>query len=150
MTSVIAVILIVALFARPIPDESTPWEFLRNAVVHLDSAGKIAGAVFFTIVLMGMNLIATLARLRLGLMLPVVLLAALAVMSARVRRSWLVRIGFGLGALGVVPLVIVGALITDNPVGLGFLFAFLTPIAALMILGGAVLALTTKESHDIP
>lgn len=147
---VIAAVLLVALFARPIPDESTPWQFFRGGFAHADSVGKATGLVFFTIVLMGMNLVATLARLGIGLVVPVVLVGAAVLTSARVRRSRLVRIGFGLGLLGVVPLVLVGTFITDNPVGLGFLFMFLAPIAAILIVTGTVLALTARGSDAAP
>lgn len=148
LVSTAATLLIVGLFARPISDESTPWQFLHAGLAHADSVGKTAGLVFFTIVLVGMNLMASLARLRMGLVLPVVLFGAAAVSSARVRRSRLVRIGVGLGILGVVPLVLVGTMVTDNPVGLGFLFAFLMPVAAILIISGTVLALTTHEPAD--
>jgi hypothetical protein len=152
VVAVVAAALVVALFARPLPDEQTPWEFLRNGAAHADSPGKRMALVFFTIVLMWMNFMAALARVRLGLLLPIVLgaLLALTLVSPRVRQSRLVRVGFGLLAVGLIPLVVVGGLITDNPVGLGFLFAFLTPIAGLLILCGTVLALTTRQSHDRP
>jgi hypothetical protein len=37
---------------------------------------------------------------------------------------------------------------SDNPLGFGFLFAFLTPIGGLLIVGGAILALTAGQSMD--
>ena len=148
----VTAVLAVALFARPLAGEPTPWEFLRTGAARADSPGKRMGLVFFTIVLMWMNFMAALARVRLGLLLPIVLgaLLALTLVSARVRRSRLVRVGFGLLAVGLIPLVVVGGFVTDNPVGLGFLFAFLTPIAGLLILCGTILALTTGQSHESP
>ena len=106
--------------------------------------------VFLTIVMMWLNFTAALERLNLGLLLPIILiaLAALAATRPQVRRSRLVRAGFGLLLVGFVPLVVVGTFITDNPVGLGFLFAFLTPIAALLIVSGTILAIATNRTPE--
>lgn len=150
VVGVVAAVFIVALFARPLADEQTPWEFFRASAARTDTAGKVAALFFFTTVLMWMNLMAALVRVRLGLLLPIVLvaLAVLAAVNAQVRRSRLVRVGFGLLVAGVLPLAAVGTFGTDNPVGLGFLFAFLTPIAALLIVTGTILALTADRSPE--
>jgi hypothetical protein len=63
-----------------------------------------------------------------------------------VRQSRLVRLGFGLVALGVVPLILAGTF-TNNPLGFGFLFAFLTPVGGLLIVSGTILALA-EQSPD--
>lgn len=143
----IALVLVVALFARPLSDESTPWEFFREGISHTDSALKASGLIVFTIVLLWMNVMAVLAKIRLGKLLPIlaVALAMVAVCNSKVRKARLVRVGFVLLGIGLAPLVIVGTFVSDNPVGLGLLFAFVTPIAALLIIGGTVLALTSKE-----
>lgn len=136
------------MFARPLSDESTPWEFFREGISHTDSALKASGLIVFTIVLMWMNFMAVLAKIRLGKLLPIlaVALAMVALCNSKVRKSRLVRVGFALLGIGLVPLVIVGTFVSDNPVGLGFLFAFMTPIAGLLIISGTVLALTSTES----
>lgn len=143
----IAVVLVVGLFAKPLPDEGTPWEFFRGGAAHTDSPLKLTGLVFFTIVLAGMNLMATAARLRVGPLVPILIVAvaALAIVSPNVRRSRLVRAGFGLLLLALLPLAVAGSFVTDNPVGFGFLFAFLTPIGAVLIVAGAILALTATR-----
>ena len=71
---------------------------------------------------------------------------SLAVFSPAVRQSRLVRMGFGLVALGVVPLIVAGTF-TNNPLGFGFLFAFLTPVGGLLIVSGTVFALA-EQSPD--
>lgn len=76
------------------------------------------------------------------ILIGILLLAA----TPHVRRSWLVRAGFILFLVGFVPLVVVGVFITDNPIGLGFLFALLTPISMLMIISGTVVALMTNRA----
>ena len=143
---VIGIVLIVSMVARPLAGEQTPWEFFRDAVPHVDSIGKGLGLAFFTTILAFMNFMAVAAKLRLSV-LPVALIALLSLVlfSPAARQSRLVRVGFGLLALGVVPLIIAGTF-TDNPLGFGFLFAFLTPVGGLLIVGGAILALTAKPS----
>jgi hypothetical protein len=146
---IVGVILIVSMVARPLPGEQTPWEFFRDALPHVDTFSKGLGLAFFTTVLTFMNFLALVARLRLSFLLPIALIALmlLAVFSPAVRESRLVRVGFGLVTLGVVPLLIAGTF-TDNPLGFGFLFAFLTPIGLLLIVSGAIFALATRESPD--
>ena len=146
---VIGVILIVCMVARPLPGEQTPWEFFRDAVPHIDSIGKGLALAFFTTMLTFMNFMAAIATLRLSFLLPVALiaLASSAVLSPAVWQSRLVRVGFGLVALGVVPLIIAGRF-TDNPLGFGFLFAFLTPVGGLLIVTGTIFALAAKQSPD--
>jgi hypothetical protein len=142
----IGIVLIVSMVARPLAGEQTPWEFFRDAVPHIDSIGKGLGLAFFTTILAFMNFMAVAAKLRLSL-LPIVLIALLSLVlfSPAVRQSRLVRVGFGLVTLGVVPLIIAGTF-TNNPLGFGFLFAFLTPVGGLLIVGGTVLGLTAKQS----
>ena len=137
------------MVARPLPGEQTPWEFFRDAVPHIDSIGKGLALAFFTTMLTFMNFMAVIAKLRLSFLLPVLLiaLASSAVFSPAVRQSRFVRVGFGLVALGVVPLIIAGRF-TNNPLGFGFLFAFLTPVGGLLIVSGAVFALAAKQSSD--
>jgi hypothetical protein len=149
LVPVIGVVLIVSMVARPLPGEQTPWEFFRHALPHIDSIGKGLALAFFTTILTFMNFMAVMAKLRLSLLLPVVLiaLASLAVFSPAVRQSRLVRAGFGLVALGVVPLIIAGTF-TNNPLGFGFLFAFLTPIGGLLLVGGTLFALAARQSAD--
>jgi hypothetical protein len=55
-------------------------------------------------------------------------------------------LGFGLVALGVVPLIIAGTF-TNNPLGFGFLFAFLTPVGALLIVTGTIFALAAQSPN---
>jgi hypothetical protein len=145
---VIGVVLIFSMVARPLPGEQTPWEFFRDAVPHIDSIGKGLALAFFTTVLTFMNFMAVAAKLRLSLLLPIALIAlvSLAVFSPAVRQSRLVRMGFGLIALGVVPLIIAGTF-TNNPLGFGFLFAFLTPVGGLLIVSGTIFALA-EQSPD--
>jgi hypothetical protein len=145
---VVGVVLIVSMVARPLPGEQTPWEFFRDAVPHIDSIGKGLSLAFFTTVLTFMNFMAVAAKLRLSLLLPIALIAlvSLAVFSPAVRQSRLVRMGFGLVALGVVPLIIAGTF-TNNPLGFGFLFAFLTPVGGLLIVSGTIFALA-EQSPD--
>ena len=146
---VIGVILIVCMVARPMPGEQTPWEFFLDAVPHIDSIGKGLALAFFTTTLTFMNFMAVIAKFRLSVLLPVVLiaLASSAVFSPAVRQSRLVRVGFGLVALGVVPLIIAGRF-TNNPLGFGFLFAFLTPVGGLLIVSGAIFALAATQSPE--
>jgi hypothetical protein len=146
---VIGLVLIVSMVARPLAGEQTPWEFFRDAVPHIDSVGKGLALAFFTTVLTFMNFMAVMAKLKLSLVLPAVLvaLASLAVFIPAVRQARLVRLGFTLVAIGVVPLIIAGTF-TNNPLGFGFLFAFLTPIGGLLIVGGILSALAHKPSPD--
>ena len=146
---VIGVILIVSMVARPLPGEETPWEFVVDNLPRIDSFGKVLGLAFFAIILTFMNAMALAAVFRLGVLVPVVFIALvlMAVFSPVVRESRLVRAGFGLVALGVVPLWVAG-MFSNNPLGFGFLFAFLTPIGGLLIVGGAILALTAGQSID--
>jgi hypothetical protein len=148
IASVIGVVLTVSMVARPLPEEQTPWEIFRDAVPHIDSVAKGLALAFFTTVLTFMNFMAVAARLKLSV-LPIGLIAvvSLAVLSPAVLQSRLVRAGFGLVALGVVPLIIAGTF-TNNPLGFGFLFAFLTPLGGLLIISGAIFALTAKQSPD--
>jgi hypothetical protein len=146
---VIGALVIVSMVARPLPGEDTPWEFFRNALPHIDSFGKALGLAFFTTVLTFMNFMALAARLRLSLLVPIAFIAltSLAAFNPAVRQSRLVRVGFGLVALAVLPLLIAGAF-TDNALGFGFLFAFLTPVGGLLIVGGAISALAAKHWPD--
>ncbi len=147
---VIGLVLIVSMVARPLPGEqTTPWEFFRDAVPHIDSIGKVLGLAFFTTILTFMNFMAVAAKLRLSLLLPIALIAfvSLAVFNPAVQQSRLVLVGVGLVALGVVPLNIAG-MFTNNPLGFGFLFAFLTPVGGLLIVSGTIVALAAKQSPD--
>jgi hypothetical protein len=146
--SVVGVVLTVSMVARPLPQGQTPWEFFRNAVPHIDSVGKGLALAFFTTILTLMNFMAVAARLKLS-SLPsgVIALGSLAVLSPAARQSRLVRAGLGLVAFGVVPLIIAGTF-TNNPLGFGFLFAFLTPVGGLLIISGAIFALIANQSPD--
>lgn len=141
---VVGVVLLVSMFTRPAPDYETPWEFSRDALPHVDSIGKVLALVFFTTVLAFMNFMGVTARLRLHPLIPAIALvvpAALAAFSPAVRRARLVHAGFVLVGLGVVPLAIAG-IFNNNPLGFGFLFAFLTPIGGLLLIVGTIAALT--------
>jgi len=144
---VIGVVLTACLVTRPVPGAETPWEFIRDALPHIDSVGKAAALVFFGTVVTFMNFLALTAKLRLSLPLFLIPLMALALFSPAVRQSRLVRTGFVLAGVGVVPLLIAGRF-NNNPLGFGFLFAFLTPVAGLMIVAGIIMALTAGRAPD--
>jgi len=144
----IGAVLIVCMVARGMPEHETPWEFFRFALARTDSVGKAIALVFFTTVFTFMNLLALTARLRLGLPIVLLALVALAALSPAVRQSRLARCGFALVGAGVLPLVIAGRF-DNNPLGFGFLFAFLTPIGGLLIVSGVITALTTRQPPEI-
>jgi len=149
----IGVVLIGSMVTRPVPGHGTPWEFVRDALPHIDSAGKAAALVFFGTIVTFMNFLALTATLRLSLPFLLIALMALAAFSPAVRQSRLVRLGFVLAGVGVVPLLVAGRF-DNNPLGFGFLFAFLTPVAGLMILAGITVALTAgrtpEHQRDLP
>lgn len=145
---VIGAVLTASMFVSGIPGEEwTPWQFVHNALPHIDTVGKALALVFFGTIVTFMNFMALMARLRLSLPIIVVALLAVAALSPAVRQSRLVRTGAVLMGVGVLPLVIAGQF-DNNPVGLGFLFAFVTPIAGVLIVSGTLLALTDRESPD--
>jgi hypothetical protein len=134
----IMAVLFVTLLATPLwAGTSTPWEFFRQNAAYADSVSKRLGLIFFTIVLMWLQL----GSLRLLLPIALIGLAASAIRNPHVRGSRLVQIGFSIFLLGFVPLLLAGVLMTDNPIGFGMLFAFLSPIGLLVIVVGTTLAL---------
>jgi len=52
------------------------------------------------------------------------------------------------GYLRASMLVVLVGVFSDNPIGLGFLFALVTPIALLLIVSGTILALVTDGTSD--
>jgi hypothetical protein len=86
---------------------------------------------------------------RVALLVTLGALLFFAATKPHVRKSLLVRAGFGVFLVGFIPLVVVGSFITDNPVGLGFLFAFLAPVSVLLVISGTVLALATGQPGRI-
>jgi hypothetical protein len=90
-----------------------------------------------------------LPRLVFGMVIGV---GVLALVKPEVRRSRLVRGGLVLVSVGWVALVVAGRF-NDNPLGFGFLFAFTTPLGAVMMLAGAIGALLkrtdTRLNRDI-
>lgn len=145
---VIGGVLIACLVIRPVPGEETPWEFIRDALPHIDSAGKAAALVFFGTIATYQNFLALTRKLGVGLPVLVIAFMALALFSPAVRQSRLVRTGFVLAGVGVVPLLVAGQF-NNNPLGFGFLFAFLTPIAGLMIVAGIIMALTARRPPGV-
>ena len=120
-------------------DTDTPWQFFSTNVRRADSLGKWLALIFFTMVLTALYV----PRLLRGV---VVLVGVLALVVPRVRHSRLVRIGFAVFLLGVVPLAVAGRLLTDNALGFGFFYAFTQPIAAVMMALGAIQALLTVDN----
>ena len=121
-------------------DDDTPWRFFLDNVRHADSLAKWLALIFFTIVL-----IALYASQFLTAVLAAV--GVLALFSHRVRSSRLVRGGFALVLAGLVPLVVAGRFLSDNPLGFGFLYAFTRPVAAGMMAVGAMLALLKTDKR---
>jgi hypothetical membrane protein len=74
----------------------------------------------------------------------------LALLHRRARQSRLVRTGFVLLLISILPLLLVGTFSMEanpNPVGLGLLFVFVSPIAYLLILSGAIVAVFTSRDN---
>jgi uncharacterized membrane protein len=134
-----------ALQPRKPSEDDTPWGFFRKNVKHADSPGKWLALLFFTTMMAYFYL----PRLLIGIAIVV---GVLALVKAQVRESRLVRIGLVLFFIGFVVLNIAGHF-TDNPLGAGFLLAFLSPVAAVMMLLGAIGALLkrsdTRLNQDI-
>jgi hypothetical protein len=120
---------------------STAWEFFAQHASQADSVTEWLSLVFLAVVLL---------RGYLRVLLPVALLAVivLAVKKPQVRRSRLVQVGFSIFTLVLLPLLWVGALVTDNPIGLGMLFALLSTIALFLIVIGAILNLRPLPEHE--
>jgi hypothetical protein len=130
-----------ALQPRKPSDDDTPWGFFRKNVKHADSLGKWVALLFFTTMLTYLYL----PRLSLGI---VIVVGVLAVVSPQVRASRLVRIGLVFFLLAFVVLNVAGRF-TNNPLGAGFLFAFMSPLAAVMMLLGAMRALLKKSDKRL-
>ena len=127
-----------ALQPRKPSDDDTPWGFFRKNVKHADSVGKWLALLFFTTMMAYFYL----PRVLIGIAIVV---GVLALVKPQVRESRLVRIGLVLFFMGLVVLGIAGRF-TDNPLGAGFLLAFLTPVAAVMMLLGAMGALLKRSN----
>ena len=125
--------------------DDTLWGFISNAVKHADTPGKWLALPFFTILMAYVYL----PRLLIGI---VIVVGLLALVKPRVRESRLVRSGLALFALGLAVLTVAGRF-NDNALGAGFLFALTSPIAAVMMVLGAMGALLkrsdTRLNRDI-
>lgn len=134
-----------ALQPRRPSEDDTPWGFFSKNVKHADSLGKWLALLFFTTMMAYFYL----PRLLFGIAIVV---GVLAMVKPQVRESRLVRIGLVLFFIGFVVLNIAGRF-TDNPLGAGFLLAFLSPVAAVIMLLGAMGALLkrsdTRLNQDI-
>jgi hypothetical protein len=138
-----AIIVTNSLAARIYAQGSTPWEFLGQ-VGQAETLSQRFGLIFVSVVMMWLYL----GRLR--LLLPIILLAlvVLAIAKPGVRRSRLVRTGFALFIVGLLPLLVVGIFVTDNPVGLGMLFAFFSVIGLSVVFVGVIVALLKSPTTD--
>lgn len=116
----------------------SPWSFFKENVRHADSVGKWLALIVFTVLLASMYAV-------LWFDAAIVLVVVLAAVSPRVRDSRLVRTGFGVFLVGVLPLVAAG-LFNDNPLGFGFLFTFCRPVAAILMSTGAAFALLRRPA----
>ena len=117
-------------------DDDTLWGFFKNSIRHADTPGKWLALPFFMMLMAYVYL----PRLSLGI---VVVVGGLALVKPQVRDSRLVRIGLALFGLGFVTLTVAGRF-NSNPLGAGFLFAFTSPLAAVMMTLGALKALLKK------
>lgn len=122
-------------------DDDTPWGFFTKNIKHANSLGKWLALIFFTVMLTYMYL----PRLVFGI---VIVVGVLALIKPQVRNSQLVRIGLALFFLGFVALNVAGRF-NNNPLGFGFLFAFLSPLAAVLMLLGAVKASLKKTDKRL-
>ena len=114
----------------------SPLEFFLKTFPDADTVPQRVGLIFITIVRMWLQL----GPLRMLLPVALVALVALAVSKPHVRGSRLVQIGFSILLFGIVPLLLAAVLGSDNPIGLGMLFAFLTPIGLVVTVVGTTLA----------
>jgi hypothetical protein len=131
-----------AALQAPRPGEDdTPWRFFRENVRHADSLGHWLALFFFTMVLTALYL----PRLLNGIAIVV---GVLALVKPEVRNSSLVRSGLALFFLGFVALAVAGRF-NDNPLGIGFLFAFSRPLAAVMMVLGAVQRLLKRTDKGL-
>ena len=125
--------------------DDTLWGFISNAIKHADTPGKWLALPFFTIMMAYLYL----PRFLIGV---VIVVGVLALVKPQVRDSRLVRSGLALFVLGFAVLTVAGR-VNDNSLGAGFLFAFTSPIAAVMMLLGAMGALLkrsdTRLNRDI-
>jgi hypothetical protein len=122
-------------------DDDTPWGFFSKNIKHANSLGKWLALIFFTLMLSYMYL----PRLVFGIVIAV---GALAVVKPQVRNSRLVRIGLAFFVLGFVALNVAGRF-NDNALGAGFLFALTSPLAAVLMLLGAVKALLKRTDKPL-
>jgi hypothetical protein len=136
-------IIVTGLASRIYAQSSTPWEFLGQ-VAQAESLSQRLGLIFVSVVMMWLYL----GRLR--LLLPVILLAlvVLAIAKPGVRRSRLVQTGFALFIFGLLPLLVVGIFVTDNPVGLGMLFAFSSVTGLSVVFVGVIVTLLKSPTTD--
>lgn len=138
-----AIIITDALTVRIYAQGSTPWEVLGQ-VGQAETLSQRLGLIFIAVVMMWLYL----GRLR--LLLPVILIAlvVLAIAKPAVRRSRLVQTGFAFFLLGLLPLLVVGIFVTDNPVGLGMLFAFFSVIGLSVVFVGVIVTLLKSPTTD--
>ena len=131
--------------ASTLAADDTLWGFISNAIRHADTPGKWLALPFFTILMAYVYL----PRFLIGI---VIVVGVLALVKPQVRASRLVRSGLALFALGLAVLTVAGRF-NDNALGAGFLFAFTSPIAAVMMMLGAAGALLkrsdTRLNRDI-
>jgi len=131
--------------ASTLAADDTLWGFISNAIKHADTPGKWLALPFFTILMAYVYL----PRFLIGI---VIVVGVLALVKPQVRASRLVRSGLALFALGLAVLTVAGRF-NDNALGAGFLFAFTSPIAAVMMMLGAAGALLkrsdTRLNRDI-
>jgi hypothetical protein len=133
--------LLTALQAPGPSDNDTPWRFFRENLAHADSPMKWLALIFFTMVLTALYL----PRLLNAIAFVV---AVLALVNSKVRNSQLVRIGLTVFVLGFVALNVAGRF-NDNALGVGFLFAFSRPLAAVMMVLGATQALLKRTDQRL-
>jgi hypothetical protein len=118
-------------------DDQAPWRFFADNVRHVDSFWKFLELILFTILFSGLYA---------ALYLPYIVLAiaALALISARVRGSGLVRAGLLVYVGGLAALFIAGRF-NDNPLGFGFLYSLTRPVGAFLMVLGAALSLVKTD-----
>jgi len=132
---------VVALQLPNPSDDDNPWGFFSKNVMLANSLSKWLALIFFTTILTYLYF----PRLVFGI---VVVVAGLALVKPQVRHSRLVRSGLVLFLVGWAALVVAGR-VNDNPLGVGFLFAFTRPVAAAMMVLGATRALLKRTDKRL-